>query len=106
MSARPDDRLSLGRICCGALLAIAIVAAALLSAAPGWHEHLHPDASSTHLCLVTFFASGQCESATTAPVSAAPGALFLVDSSPLSEADVFSRTPFFSLLEHAPPARA
>ena len=107
MPARHDERShSLGRICLSALLTLALVAAALLSASPGWHERLHPDTTSTHLCVVTLFASGHCESATTAPVFAPPDALPIFASLPLPAAPSLSTAHFFSLLEHAPPALA
>ena len=107
MPVRHAERFhSLGRISLGALLTLAIVAAALLSVAPGWHERLHPDATTTHLCVVTLFASGHCESATAAPVFAPPDALPIPAGVPLPAPPSLSTAHFFSLLEHAPPASA
>jgi hypothetical protein len=107
MPARHDERPhSLGRLCLSALLALALVAAALLSVSPGLHERLHHDTTTTHLCVVTLFASGHCESATTAPVSAAPDALPILATLPQPAAPSLSTAHFCSLLEHAPPALA
>jgi hypothetical protein len=78
----------------------------LLGDAPALHERLHPDTTATHTCVVTLFASGQCEAATAAPSSA------VFDSPPvfatllLSDAPFLSQILFFARLEHAPPALA
>ena len=113
MEPCPNERFcSLGRFFLAALLALAagpvlaLVAAALLSVAPGWHERLHPDATTPHLCVVTLFASGHCESATTAPVFSPPDALPVFASRPRPAASFLSTAHFCSLLEHAPPAFA
>ena len=107
MSANDDQRFySLGRICLAALLALALLAAALLSASPEWHERLHPDVATTHLCLVTLFAAGHCAAATTAPVCVLPDALPLPASLPRPVAPSLSTAHFFSRLEHAPPVLA
>ena len=107
MPARHAERFySLGRTCLSALLALALLAATLLSVSPGWHERLHPDAATTHLCIVTIFASGHCESATAALVFAPPDALPILAALPLPAAPFLSTTHFFSLLEHAPPSLA
>jgi hypothetical protein len=107
MSARNDPRyFSLGRFFLSACLVFAILAAAALSVSPGLHERLHPDASSTHLCLVTLFASGQCESATAAPIAVAAAALPFIAILPLPALSFLPAAHFFSLLEHAPPALA
>ena len=100
-SAEPFD--SLGKICLGAFLALALILAALLSASPSLHEQLHADASAAaHLCVVTLFASGHCQSATPAPVCIAPATVsaFALPSLP---APLFSASRQFSILEHAPP---
>jgi hypothetical protein len=107
MPARHDQRFhSLGRFFLAALLALAVVAAALLSVSPRWHERLHPDTTTIHLCVVTLFASGHCESATTAPVFTPPDALPIFASRPLPAAPSLASAHFFSLLEHAPPSLA
>ena len=107
MRVRRQERFhSLGRICIGALLAFALVAAALLSVAPGLHKILHPDTTATHLCVVTLFASGHCESTSAAPISAAPDALPLLATFLLPDASSLPRIRLFSLLEHAPPSFA
>src|SRR5438874_11024188 len=77
MFIRPENpSCSLGRACFAVLLAGSLIVAALLSAAPGVHEQLHRGtAASGHLCLVTLFASGQCESVAPVQISAAPNVL-------------------------------
>ncbi|HEX4666146.1 MAG TPA: hypothetical protein VH207_06060 [Chthoniobacterales bacterium] len=97
---------SLGRFGLAAFLSLTIIAAAVLSASPGLHEHLHPDSGSTHLCLVTLFAAGQCEAATAGPVSAAPDAFPFLTTLSLPPVALLPGRCFFSLLEHAPPALA
>jgi hypothetical protein len=107
MFARHDERpFSLGRFFVSVFLVFAIVAAAALSASPSLHEHLHPHTTSTHLCLVTLFASGQCEPASAAPVCAPPLALPLLATLPLAATAFLPAAQFFCLLEHAPPAFA
>lgn len=107
MPARSDERYySLGRLCLSALLAFALIAAALLSVSPGWHERLHPDGATTHHCVVTLFASGHCESAATVPVLAPPDAFPILATLPLPSAPLLFAAHFFSLLEHAPPSLA
>jgi hypothetical protein len=95
---------TLGRFCLAAIIAVALLAAGLLSVSPALHEHLHRDATGTHLCVVTLFASGHCEAAGPLPVFAAPDALPLLAVLPLPAAPFFSCARFFSLLEHAPPS--
>jgi hypothetical protein len=107
MRARDDENpFSLGRFGLVAFLALTIFAAALLSAAPGLHEYLHPETTSTHLCIVTLFASGQCHATTAAPVCVAPAALPFLAILPSAVAALFPGEHFFSLLEHAPPSFA
>lgn len=107
MSTRNDQRhFSFGHFFLSTCLVFAILAAAALSVSPGLHEHLHPDAASTHLCLVTLFAAGQCESATAVPIAIAAVALPLIAILPLPAASFLPAAHFFSLLEHAPPALA
>jgi hypothetical protein len=97
---------SLGRFLLAALLAVALLAAGLLSVSPALHEHLHHDPAATHSCAATLFASGHCEAAGPLPIFAAPDALPLLAVLPLPAAPFFSCARFFSLLEHAPPALA
>jgi len=97
---------SLGRFFLALLLAIALLAAGLLSVSPALHERLHHDPAATHSCVVTLFASGHCEAAGPLPVFAAPDALPLLAVLPLPAAPFFSCARFFSLLEHAPPSLA
>lgn len=107
MPTRPNERIhSLGRKCLGALLALAIVLAALLSVSPALHERLHPDATATHLCVVTLFAAGQCELVSAPPVSIAPEAPALLAALPLPSLPALAPAHFFALLEHAPPVFA
>jgi hypothetical protein len=107
MFACPKKRSgSLGKFFLGAFLAIALFVAGLLSASPALHEHLHSDASATHLCVVTLFASGHCEASSLPPVFTAPDPLPALGVLPLSAATSFSKARFFSLLEHAPPSLA
>ena len=97
---------SLGRGVIAAALACAIIAAALLSAAPAWHEHLHPDATTNHLCVVTFFASGHCAAETAAPPGGIPEQPVLLATLTIPDVPVLPRTDFFARLEHAPPSLA
>ena len=107
MESCPNERpCSLGISSLYAFLALAVVVATLLSSSPGWHERLHPDATTPHLCAVTLFASGHCESANAAPVFAPPDALPVFASRPRPAALFLSTAHFCSLLEHAPPAFA
>jgi hypothetical protein len=108
MPAQGDDRFySLSKICLGTLLALSLVAAALLSASPALHEQLHPHTAATsHLCVVTLLASGQCQSATGSPVFAAPAALPTCAALPLPSFSLLSATRVTSILEHAPPFSA
>lgn len=107
MAALPNDRIySLGRIYLGALLALAVVIAALLSASPALHERLHSDATATHLCVVTLFASGQCEAVSAPPVLVPPEVLPLLATLPVPPVPSLAAAHFFALLEHAPPALA
>jgi hypothetical protein len=108
MSVRRDNpRFSLGLACFAALLAGSLMIAALLSAAPGVHERLHRGtAPSGDLCLVTLFASGQCESVTPAQISAPPNVLPVFATLPAPPSPSLSTAHFFSLLEHAPPSFA
>jgi hypothetical protein len=103
---RKERSQSLGRFCLAALLVVTLLAAGLLNVSPGWHERFHPDTATTHLCVVTLFASGHCESATPAPVFAPPAALPLLATLPLPATPSLSTAHFFSLLEHAPPSLA
>jgi hypothetical protein len=88
------------------LLVFALAAAGLLSVSPPLHEFFHPDVSANHFCAVTLFASGHCEAAAAAPVSAAPNASLLANTLSLPEVAILPQAHFISLLEHAPPARA
>jgi hypothetical protein len=97
---------SLGRFFLAAPLVVTLLAAGLLSVSPALHEHLHPDTTTTHLCVVTLFASGQCEAVGSPPVFAPPDALPLLAVLPLPAPPSFSSARFFSLLEHAPPSLA
>ena len=103
-SPSPDRSLGTGLV--AAALACAIIAAALLSAAPGWHEHLHPDTATTHLCLVTFFVSGHCATANAAPPAIVPELPVLLATLPIPDVPTFPRRDFFARLEHAPPSLA
>jgi hypothetical protein len=97
---------SLGQILPCLVLHLAIITVGLLAAAPAWHEYLHHDAASNHVCAVSFFASGHCEAAVASTPSVAPaqapigGVLFF------SHAPALPKAHFFGRLEHAPPAFA
>jgi hypothetical protein len=105
MRARDDrNSLSLGRFGLVAFLGLAIFAAVLLSVSPGLHERLHPGTTSTHVCIVTLFASGQCLTASAAPVCSAPGLPPFLAILPSPVAALLPGDHFFSLLEHAPPS--
>jgi len=88
------------------MLALAIVAAALLSSSPALHERLHSDAAATHLCVVTLFASGHCESVSAPPVFAAPEPAPLLTTLSVVPSPSLAPEHFFGLLEHAPPVLA
>lgn len=105
-TGREERFNSLGRFWLATLLGVALLVAGLLSVSPALHEHLHHDTTATHLCAVTFFASGHCEAAGPQAVFAAPAALPMLAVLPLPAAPAFSSTRFFSLLEHAPPSFA
>ena len=97
---------SLGRLNLSLLLVLTVVVAALLSASPALHERLHSDATATHLCIVTIFASGHCESVPAPPVSTPPETLPLLAALPAPSVSSLATAHFFALLEHAPPAFA
>jgi hypothetical protein len=97
---------SLGRFPLSVLLVLAVVVAAMLSVSPALHERLHPDATATHLCAVTLFASGHCESVSAPPVFTPPEALPLLAALPAPPVSSLVTAHFFALLEHAPPAFA
>jgi hypothetical protein len=107
MSGWPNERTySFGRFCLGALLALTVAAAALLSASPALHERLHSNTTANHLCVATLFASGQCESLAAPPVSVLPEVPPLLAALPISVVSSLPPAHFFSLLEHAPPIAA
>jgi len=107
MATRPNDRIRLlGRFCLGVLLALTVALAALLSAAPALHEQLHSDAGATHLCVVTLFASGQCEAVSAPPIFTPPEVLPLLAALPVPPVPSLASAHFFALLEHAPPVLA
>ena len=107
MAVNPNERFkSFGHCFLSALLALAIVAAALLSSSPGLHEQLHSDAANTHFCVVTLFASGHCESLCAPPVFAPPEPAPLLVTLPVAHSPFVAPEHFFALLEHAPPAFA
>lgn len=105
-TCRNEHFCSLGRFHLSALLALAIVIAAMLSVSPALHERLHPDATTTHLCVATLFAAGHCEAVSAPPVCARPEALPLPGSLPVTPVPFLATAHFFALLEHAPPALA
>ncbi|MGH7939032.1 MAG: hypothetical protein ACRD5Z_14810 [Bryobacteraceae bacterium] len=101
-----DDR-SLGKFFLGNFLALILLVAALLSAAPQLHERLHRDAdTSSHQCIVTLIGSGHCQQTALPPVAAPLARLTLLVTRPASSASVLVVTPCSSILEHAPPVFA
>ena len=107
MKTCPNERFcSLGRLNLSVLLVVAVVIAALLSVSPALHERLHPDATATHLCVATLFASGHCESVSAPPAFTPPEALPLLAALPAPPVSSLATAHFFALLEHAPPAFA
>ena len=107
MAACRDDRFSsLDRRFFSAMLALAFVAAALLSSSPALHERLHSDGATTHLCIVTLFASGHCESVSAPPVFVAPEPAPFLATLPVASRQSLAPEHFFALLEHAPPVLA
>jgi hypothetical protein len=107
MAACRNERFfSLGLCFLSAILALAIVAAALLSCSPALHERLHSDAAATHLCVVTLFAAGHCESVSASPVFAPPEPAPLLATLSLVPSQFPAPAHFFALLEHAPPVLA
>jgi len=102
---RPSFRL-LGRIFFCPLVLLALLAAALLSAAPAWHEQLHHGTANNHLCAVSFFTSGHCEAAAATCPNLIPGHTRLLATFIFPPALALPRAHFFARLEHAPPALA
>jgi hypothetical protein len=104
MAACWNERFfSLGRRFLSTILALTVGAAALLSSSPALHEQLHSDAAATHLCIVTLFASGHCESVSVPPVFAPPEPAPLLATLPVVLNQSLAPEHFFALLEHAPP---
>ena len=98
---------SLTRSLSGMFFAGAILLAGLMSAAPGWHEALHPDAATTtHLCIVTLFAAGHCEAHFGVPIGVTPDQPGLLTTLTVREPPARVKPHFFARLEHAPPAFA
>jgi hypothetical protein len=84
------------------------LAALALSAAPQWHERIHPDASSPrHECAITLISSGSYENAAPALLVAAPVPVFHFCFVPALH-PVWVASPFVCarIFEHAPPAVA
>lgn len=107
MFRRGSDDYSLGKIFLGNFLALILLVAALLSAAPQLHEQLHRDAdTSSHQCIVTLVSSGHCQQTTLPPVVAPLAQLALLVTLPASSVRVLVVTPCSSILEHAPPVFA
>jgi hypothetical protein len=107
MAACRNERLSsLGGYFLSAIIALAVVAAALLSSSPALHERLHSGAAATHLCVVTLFASGHCESVSASPVFAPPEPPPLLATLSVVPNQFPPPAHFFALLEHAPPVLA
>ena len=103
--ATRERPFSLGKFLLALCLAGGVILSSLLSAAPHLHEQLHPDASADHLCLVTIFAHGQCESCASTPIFVGPDPL----PTPIPLVVLLESIPgprFFTLLEHAPPGVA
>ena len=107
METCPNERFcSLGRFNVSTLLVLAFVLAAMLSVSPAMHERLHSDAASSHLCVVTLFASGHCASVSAPSAFSPPEAAPLLSPLPFPPLPSLASAHFFALLEHAPPARA
>ena len=90
------------------LTSAAFLTALALTAAPQWHEWIHPDANSArHECAVTLINSGGYEKISAAPLVAAPLPVFHFCFVPALH-PVWVASPFVCarLLEHAPPAIA
>jgi hypothetical protein len=101
------SRRSLGKLLLAGSVLCTLFAAALLSAAPQLHEQLHRDAgTASHLCVVTLFSSGHCESVTAAPVAPPLVAPPLLGILPAPTDLVPVLAPRSSILERAPPALA
>jgi hypothetical protein len=107
MTACPTERFcSLGRGLLSVVLGLAIAVAIVLGSSPELHERLHPDATASHFCVVTLFASGHCEAASAPPVFAPPEPAPLLARFSAASAGSLAPAHFFALLEHAPPAAA
>ena len=107
MKICPNERFcSLGHLNLSLLLVLTVVVAAMLSVSPALHERLHSDAAATHVCVVTLFASGHCESVSAPSVFTPPVALPLLAALPALPVLSLATAHFFALLEHAPPAFA
>src|SRR4051812_1149050 len=94
-----ESRLWLGRFGLGAVLALSLIAAALLTDAPGWHEYLHRHSSPSHLCVVTILAAGQCEATATVPIFTGPDPVPRFTPLPRVLFERLHAEYFFSLLE-------
>jgi hypothetical protein len=105
-ACRTERSFSLGHRFLSAILALGLIAAALLSSSPALHERLHSDAATHHLCIVTLFVSGHCESVSAPPVFAAPEPAPLLTRLAAESAQALAPAHFFALLEHAPPVVA
>ena len=91
----------------GIFFAGVILLSGLLSAAPGWHEQLHPDAgAAAHLCIVTLFTGGQYEAHVNAPACVAPDRPEPLQTLIVRETPARPKAHLFARLEHAPPAFA
>jgi hypothetical protein len=107
MTACPTERFcSLGRGLLSVMLALAVAVAVVLGSSPELHERLHPDATASHFCVVTLFASGHCEAVSAPPVFAPPEPAPLLGKLSAAPARSLAPAHFFALLEHAPPALA
>ncbi len=89
----------------GSLVALAFLLTLALSDAPRLHERLHHVLGPNHECAVTMMLSGSVDGAAITPAVIAP---LLSTPTILVVPPILAAEPTldFSILEHAPPARA
>lgn len=84
----------------------AFLFALLLSATPQLHERIHNAGAVSHECAVTVVSSGNCECLACIPPLCGPPPSVFQESVSTRGFLANASTLDFSLLEHAPPARA
>jgi hypothetical protein len=84
-----------------------VLAIAALAANPQLHEWIHSEAGHQgHVCAITLFADGACDSMCSAPILVGLVGFALSDSLPSSSNALESFYLACRILEHAPPANS